>query len=385
MRILVTGITGVGKKAYLKEVVQRGSLTTELIHMETVMREVDPTRTFAEENMYQMDRNFLHLLWHRALDKILEKTELAEKAGKSIILEMHANYYWDHSQFQLADPIALAKLFAPDICVTLIDNVHAMLARLQKRKDLATQRFLGDGVKLQSLMFWRTAEINTTEVISKIQVRFDPEKKCYIPSHFIIARDHDPEILAQLITQSRWSGAPSPWPVVYASFPITSTKNNLSLQEQISRFRTGLRQKFIVLDPYTITEKQLENEILKNPGKEQFTFTTSSAGEIELTRGQIKSIAPLINGQIIDRDYRLVNQSEMVILYIPLITDKEGHQYPFYSSGSLYERGVGWSSGKPVFIITEATAEQLGPFGRVAHQTFSSFDEAMEWFKKTKK
>lgn len=387
MRVLMTGITGIGKKRYaeaVREECARRGVRVECIHLEREMKACDLTGTFREETMYQRSREFLQLLCAVAFrDAIQRKIAEAEAAGaQHVIVEMHATYFWDHAPFTIASPAHIAEWIKPDLVVTLIDDVHELYAVLRERRDIATERFLANGSPLIDILQWRSYEVTMSEQVARAAHQYDEQRDLHLPGLFLLPNASGPELLTALLLESRYARREQPRRVVYASFAISRLKGDdprmVAAREAVNSFRAILKERFIVLDPYAITEKLLADACAS--GSDPVVLRRRGQPEgigIAIPRDLVTPAVTLIDGQIVERDERLVRSAEAVVVYLPV----DGDGYPYPSEGAAFERITGWLQGKEVIVVTEATAAKRGPFARIATATCANFDEAIAWFR----
>lgn len=385
MRVLMTGITGIGKKSYAEGVraacAERG-VRVDVINLEREMRACDLTGTFREDTMYQRAREFLQLLCAMTFrDAIQKKIAAAEAAGaQHVIVEMHATYFWDHAPFTIASPRHIAEWVQPDLVVTLIDDVHEIYAALKERTDTATERFLADGNPLIDILQWRSFEVTMSEQVARAAYWYDEHRDLHLPGFFTLPKASGPELCTALLTESRYARADRPRRIVYASFPITSLKGDdpakVAARAAVDGFRALLKGHFIVLDPYAITEKLLADAGTKSDGK-VVQVPLRSGATLDLPRDLVAPITSLIDGQIVERDERLVRSADAIVIFLPVHDD--GRAY--WSGGTSFERIVAWLQGKDVIVVTEAPRERHGPFIRVATALCANFDEAIAWFR----
>lgn len=396
MRVLMTGITGTGKKSYAEAVratcAQRG-VTVEIIHFEEVMEACDRTGTFRTDTMYHHGRAFLHLLCAQALDEVRRRAEEAERRGaQHVILEMHATYLWDHVPFSIVNVAQAAEAFMPGLVISLLDNVHEIARALMERTDAGSARFLADGYPLVDLLNWRVHEITIAEQIAFAAHRYDAVRKLSLPGFFLLSCAGGPSLLVQLLCESRYALVERPKRVVYASFAISCLKEKdgddehlrkakRDAKEAIDRFREQLKEPFIVLDPYTITEKELADAYTESERVASSTVSIAcrDAKTVTFLGELVAPAVPLIDGQIVDRDERLVRSAESVVIYLPMLP---GQDAPAPSEGAAFERIAARLHGRDTVLITEASRERLGPFARVPDVLCATFAEAMEWFRK---
>ncbi|MDO8599410.1 MAG: hypothetical protein Q7S02_04835 [bacterium] len=381
----MTGITGMKKKVYaerVRELCAGRGVRVETIHLERLMRACDLTGTFREDTMYQRGRDFLQLLCGMTLrDEVRKRVEAAEQAGAHhVILEMHATYSWDHSSFVIASPAHIAQWFRPDLVVTLIDDVHEIYAQLRNRTDTATERFLDDGSPLVDILQWRSNEVTTSEQVARAAHRYDSERDLHLPGFFLFPKALGPELLVQLLCESQYADVKKPKRIVYASFPITRFKGDdlakVRAREAVDRFRALLKEHFIVLDPYAITEKLLADAAARS-SDEPIRILLRDGSTLELPHDLVAPVTSIIDGQIVERDERLIRSADAIVVFLPVHAD--GRAY--WGGGTSFERAVAWLQGKDVIVITESPREQHGPFTRIATAMCTNFDEAIAWFR----
>jgi adenylate kinase len=271
-----------------------------------------------------MDEEKLLLAKNRILDEIVERW----KDKENVILGLHAVYYRKNSFRHVIDWQKLRE-FRPDLIVTLIDDVHVTRERIIEREYARADpsRFY----TLRDMIVWREVELLMSLTMAR-NLNSVPHK--------ILALNQGPITLYQLMFESRHPkalGEEGKYEV-YASFPVTEVEKNIELKDQVNQFRNIIKRYFIVYDPMTIGEKILHNEISRNfqksfPDKE--IIIKYDDKEYRFSSSEIMEIIHDINGQIISRDERLVEQSDMVIAFRPT-----------FSPGSRYELSHAKKTGK---------------------------------------
>jgi len=393
MRVLMTGITGIGKTSYAEGVrtrCEQRNQPTAVIHFEDVMAECDVTGTFRTDTMYHHSRPFLEALAAAAVAQVHHRATEAERHGAyHVMLDMHATYCWDHVPFAFTSAARIAEAFQPDLVIALLDNVHDMYRAIEQRTDAASTRFLAEGFPLADLLQWRAQDITMAEQVALAARRHGYARRPPLPGFFLLTVNAGPSLLTQLMCESRFAPVAQPKRVVYASFAISGLKEQATdddaarkakeeAREAIGRFRTQLKESFIVLDPYDISEKLLGDAFTK-AGEGGMVHIACRDGTMQQHLApDVAPVVPLIEGQIVDRDERLVRAVESVIIHLPVLP---GQDTPAPSEGAAFERIAARLHGRDTVLITRANRERLGPFAQVPTFLCADFDEAIAWFK----
>lgn len=189
----------------------------------------------------------------------------------------------------------------PDMFVTIIDDVARTREVLKTDSQFANHRYT-----IKDLALWRASTIKDT-------IAFAASLKKPLP-FYLIARDHPPEVLRDLIFNRKKGRA-------YFSFPITNmSKDGIS---SAKRFVNQLRNSYIVFDPLTIKDHSLISAATKAARKRKRVFTTSiqHRNEKRVFKCSVKEVedaTEALDTQVVDRDFRLIDQSESVIVYYPI-------------------------------------------------------------------
>ncbi len=282
----------------------------------------------------------------------------------NIIVNTHATFRWRHGLFYAFDYDLMGELDA-EMYVTLVDNIDRVHARL--RRDGHTNHTLKD------LMVWREEEILATELLSQI-VR---GHGCF----YILARGPDgtdqtdpAEMLARLISNRQWKKA-------YLSFPMTNIGDTETIT-QIQQFRAAMKRHFICFDPGDLEEKHLCSLALAAAeAGDRFVTLNVEGKEIPVETIELLAILPDIDGQIYARDFKLIDQSDMIISLIPAVPAGAGlPARPGISSGVERELQHAHEAGKDVFVIWTADAAPSPFITETATRLFRSTGEAVEFF-----
>ncbi len=353
-RVVVTGQVGIDKKPFLEGVIdlakEKGTEAVlcnvgEMMYVEAP--DIVPGR------ILDLPISRLDALRRAVFRDILA---LAEKS-KNIIVNTHATFRWRHGLFPAFDHDLIKKL-QPNLFITLVDNVDAVHLRLIKDHEI--------NHSLKDLLVWREEEILATEVLATVT----RGPGCF----YVLARGNSQrniETMYRLIFEQRYKK-------VYASFPMSHIADEPELQDEIDLFRRTLHEHFICFDPGDLDEKRLHDLAIKSAEENQRYVKVKVCGEeIQLEVAQILSAAGDIHGQIYARDFKFIEQSDMIISYIP--ADSSGR--PLLSSGVERELQHAYESTKEAYVIWRSKKEPSPFITETATRVFADLDEAMEYFK----
>lgn len=421
MRVVFTGQSGVNKKEYLsqlKEIVESEGRTIEIYCVGDMMEKEARDEIHADRILH------LPLTELRSLRRSVFKEIITDsKEKENCILDTHAVFRWKGGLFPAFDLDQLRE-FKPDMFVTLIDDVDEIRDRLHSKVETEGWQ----GLTLKDIMVWREEEIVVTGIIAQFLSEEQRKEKWKKISHYVFARGHSPNVLHKLIFREDLKK-------VYASFPITGISEKL--EQKVRGYRKLITEHFIVFDPYKITEREIklemknlrdetqsylekagdhfencleiveaeirkkeaetgEEKIWKIPSGEEIpsllanhvTFNLKRdrkqredmrTGELETMArefnvSEVTQIENDVDGQIILRDFSLIDQSDFIIAYIP-IDEKTGG--PRISAGVQTELTYAHNRAKEVYVICEQM-EKLSPWvTRMTTMVFTNLDELL--------
>jgi len=358
MRIVVTGQVGLDKKSFLQQAVgiaaDRGNEVT-LCNVGDMM--------YAEAPDVAAGRILdLPLSRLRSIRRSVFKDVLATcRQSGNVIVNTHATFRWRHGLFYAFDYDQMKALDA-DLYVTLVDNVDRIHYRLAR-----------DGHAdhtLKDLMVWREEEILATELLSQI-----------LGGHgqfYILARGADAlspqgspaEALARLLDRPQPRKA-------YLSFPMSHVDGLSSVPAEIESFRRTMKRHFLCFDPGDVEEKVLCTQALRAVEAGQRTIEAGPPSqEVALEAAEVVGIIPDIDGQIYARDFKLIDQAEMIISIIPELDDGR----PGLSSGVERELQHAHEATREVFVIWRPRVEPSPFVSETATRIFRSVEEAVTFF-----
>jgi adenylate kinase len=372
MRAIVTGQVGMDKKAYLAGVASRADRMGDEIGVYHV-----GDRMYTEAPDVSAGRILdLPLSRLASLRRAVFRDIINDSAGhENVIVNTHGTFRWRHGLFSAFD-FDQIEAFKPDLFVCLVDNIETVHHRLHR--DYVIDATLKD------CMVWREEEILASELLSKAVKgsRF-----------FILSRgrtEPSAATLHRLICDPRTRK-------VYPSFPMSHVVDMPEVLAEIDDFRARLAAKFITFDPGDVDEKLLleraivaarEGEEFIEAGGDPISPADSPADSQDapdqgvVTRSfkvpvrEILDIAGDIDGQIYMRDFRLIDQSDMIVSFIPELPGG----MPGLSSGVERELHHAFEHTKEVYIVWRPDRSPSPFITETATQVFKTVDEAMAYF-----
>ena len=327
MIIVVTGMVGVDKKSYLQKVCQFAANEGKevlLCNVGEMMYAEAPD--IPNGKILDIPMKRLSSLRRSVFKDIIAK---AEKAP-NLIVNTHATFRWRHGLFPAVD-FDQMRLLNADIYICLIDGVIALHTRLIDEHSVEHS--------LKDLIVWREEEIIGTEMLCK-GVNESSVFYCLTRG----AEKETIETFYRLVFESRNKKA-------YLSFPMTHVADMKNIQKEIGEFRQLMKQFFICFDPADLEESYLPHYAHKAAEEgSYFVEVTMSGRKIRLDLSQVQQIERDINSQIYARDFMLIDQSDMIISYIPTLADGRAA----ISSGVERELQHAHEAAKEVYIIWTA-------------------------------
>ncbi|MBK8916096.1 MAG: AAA family ATPase [Phycisphaerales bacterium] len=352
-RVVVTGQVGVDKKPFLERL---SALAASRGHGVRVFHIGD--MMYAEAPDVVRGRILdLPLQRLNSLRRSVFKDVLAELDGQeTVIVNTHASFRWKHGLFVAFDHDQMLKLDA-DLYIALVDNVDAVHERLTREHDVSHS--------LKDIMVWREEEILATEVLASA-VR---GHGCF----YVFARgieENTLESLYRLIFKPQTKK-------VYPSFPMTHVMDLPETLAEIDSFRAALAEHFITFDPGDLDEKRLlfEAGAATQRGESTFTIRVHDRDVIFDAR-EVTGVARDIDGQIYARDFKLIDQSDMIVSLVPELPNGK----PGLSSGVERELQHAYEITKEVFVVWKPRVEPSPFITETATRVFRSVEETMRHF-----
>lgn len=353
-RVVVTGQVGVDKKPFLEKVARLAQSRGQPVKVYHV-----GDRMYAEAPDVRPGRILdLPLGRLNSLRRAVFKDIIADAdQHATVIVNTHAAFRWKHGLFPAFDHDQMLKLDA-DLYVTLVDNVDVVHERLLREHDVPHN--------LKDVLVWREEEILATEILASA-IR---GHGCF----YIFARgaeDNAVESLFRLIFRPQTRK-------VYPSFPMTHVMDMPATLAEIDAFRAALAEHFIAFDPGDLDEKRLLLQAESAMQRGESRIRVSVCGrEVEFDVAEVISVARDIDAQIYARDFKLIEQADMIVSFIPELPGGR----PALSSGVERELQHAYETTKEVYVIWQPETAPSPFVTETATRVFSSIQEALEYFR----
>ncbi len=362
MRAVITGQIGIDKKPYLEAVkalgAERGS-PVELFNVGKMMYQEAPD--VRDGRILDLPLSRLATLRRAAFKDIINQTMPLED-HRDIIVNTHATFRWRHGLFSAFDFDQMEMLQA-DMFICLLDNIEMVHHRLHQAHDI--------DATLKDCMVWREEEIIVTELLAAAMGCRD--------RFYILSRGREADTLEtchRLVTRPEMRK-------VYPSFPMSHVVDMPDILEEIGRFRAALAEHFITFDPADVDEKLLLDRAIAaaKDGKRHIDVTPHAFGgregaDIRVSVQEVLDIAGDVDGQIYSRDFKLIDQSDMIVSLVPELPGG----IPGLSSGVERELQHAWEHTKEVYVVWKP-AKAPSPFiTETATKIFPDVDAALAYF-----
>jgi adenylate kinase len=364
MRALVTGQVGMDKKPYLEAVAElagRRGGRVETFHIGDLMYAEAPDVT--KGRILDLPLSRLNALRRAVFKDVIAQTAPPDD-HPHFMVNTHATFRWRHGLFPAFDFDQIRAL-APNMFICLVDNIETVHHRLHDEHDI--------DANLKDCMVWREEEILATELIAKAM---EAEHRFFIVSRG--RHDDTTEMFLRLVTRPDMKK-------VYPSFPMTHVVDMPDVLAEIDHFRAELAQRFITFDPGDVDEKLLLERALAAAANGEDWVTTGhhafggSVGEetaVRLSVREVLDIAGDIDGQIYMRDFKLIDQSDMICSFIPELPGG----MPGLSSGVERELQHAFEHTKEVYVVWKPKRTPSPFITETATKVFPTVDDALAHF-----
>ena len=355
MIIVVTGMVGIDKKAYLAEVcdyaAKRGN-DILLCNVGDMMYAEAPD--IAAGRILDISLQRLHSLRRSVIKDIIAKS----KEHKHVIVNTHATFRWRHGLFPAFDFYQVRQL-NPDLFICMIDGVEPLHARLNREHHIRHT--------LKDLIVWREEEVLATQMM---QTGTNENAGFHI-----LARGFDKgtiETFYQLAFEPERKKA-------YLSFPMTHVAGMPEMLAEIEQFRDAMKTTLTCFDPGDLEEAYLPYYAQQAKKAGKATVEVEVLGEkVKLDAAEVAQIEPDINSQIYARDFALIDQADMIVSFIPELDDG----MPALSSGVERELQHAHEAAKQVYVIWTPKKEPSVFITQTANKIFRTPAEALKYFQK---
>jgi len=355
MKALITGTSGCDKDRYLEEVSDlafKQGRQLNILHVGDVMSQVSAEVGYeiTKETVLDIEDSRQMSLRMSAYERIASVIERQPEIDHMI--NTHSSFLW-RGRLITALTSQVVDRLSPDTFVTIVDNAHTVRKRLH-----ADPQWSREGLSLKDILMWREQEIAYTK----------NEATRLKKPHYVIARKHPASTLLDLVLKRDVKK-------IYLSYPMTY----MSVQgfAEVKKIAEELRKHFVVFDPSTITESLLEGDLRRavleaeregKPTPEKVLIQDEDESQ-EIPAQEIEDALTNIRGQIVTRDYSLIDQSDMVVI---LMTRN------VMSVGVICEMVYGDTHGKAVYVVSPLFHRKPSPFMSYhADEVFETTDELL--------
>jgi adenylate kinase len=355
MRAIVTGQIGVDKGPYLdavRDLARRHGQDLVVCHLGEMMYREAPD--VPRGRILNLPITRLNSLRRAALKEVLSLAERHEH----VLLNTHATFRWRHGLFAAFD-FDQVKAFNADVYVTMVDNAESVHQRLMKDHDIDHT--------LKDIMVWREEEVLATEILANITRGYG--------HFFMVSRGrHVPtvETIYRLLFERQRKRA-------YLSFPMSHVMDLPDTLAEIERFKATMNQHFTTFDPADVDELALHTAALRAmaEGKSTIEVPAAEGTTVTLKTADVAQISGDIMGQIYARDFKMIDQSELIVSLVPQL--KNGK--PALSSGVERELHHAFEGGKEVYVIWACDGMPSPFITETASRVFKGTADAVEYFR----
>ncbi len=291
-----------------------------------------------EETILDNFPRALVLLRAAALEKILSQIEA--QRPRHWMLNTHAVFRWKNSLISGFDPHYLARL-DPHLFVTVTAGVKTTLMRLHSQPRWS-------GLTEEAALTWREEEQFFTEEMARIHRK----------PQVLLPRRASVESVYRLLFEPRWKKA-------YLSYPMQHV--NADEERGLRAFKTRLEQQLVVFDPADVNDFAGEDD-----GREWSDGSAQAATLAEGGGRERDRLRQHIADQIVVRDYKLIQQSDVVVVFYDVAVP---------SPGVISEMKFALESGKQVFGLWLPASEPSVFFTRYCSTWFRGADALFSYLR----
>ena len=353
MIVVVTGMVGINKKSYLQSLCdyarEQGN-PMQLFNVGNQMYAEAPD--IPPGKILDVPIQRLNPLRRCVFKDIITKS----KDTLHAVVNTHATFRWRHGLFPAVDFDQMRAL-GGDLYICLLDSVASLHYRLLSEHTIEHT--------LKDIIVWREEEIIATDMLRRgVGDR--------IPFYCLARGEHHEttEVLYKLIFRPHTKKA-------YLSFPMTAVVGMAEVSQQINRFRKIMQSIFVCFDPGDVEDADLPHKAreARNQGSDDIELMMDGH-PFNLDCSEILQIERDINSQTYARDFLLIDQADMIISFIPTLTDGR----PSISSGVERELQHAHEAGKEVYVIWTAQQDPSVFITQTATAVFQQAKEAIAYF-----
>ncbi|AKG38991.1 MAG: hypothetical protein ACP5II_06610 [Infirmifilum sp.] len=359
----VTGVSGAGRLPLLREI-QAINPSFRIIDIGSRMykKSDDLGISIPDGKILDMDPLALDYLRAATFEDVLREAELIRTQRDVGAISTHVCFRWKKHLIS-AFNFHYVNTLNPDVYINVLDNVHNIYVNLQHDKAWR------DRLTLKEILIWRDEEAFITRMLAEYQ------KKPF----YLFPRREDPHMLERIlfkVERAKRAGE-KPMPKAYLSYPITHVKGSPEVMKAKDETKQKLKDAgIVVFDPISIEDSILIDMAhdAASKGKDKVEVEVDGKrGEINIH--EIMSAVGDIKDQIVVRDYQLINQSDIIVVFYPT---------RMLSPGVLSEIKYGYTHNKEVYAIFPF--EEASPFFEYyTTKLFKDVDSLLDYLQEAEK
>lgn len=347
MRAIITGVSGTRRSQVLDEVArlaERRGQSLELFDVREAMFQIAEGvgQPVEEETVLDMFPPSLVMLRAAALEKL---AGVVEQAGRTASWAMitHAVFRWKNTLISGFDPYYLGRL-KPDLYITMTEGVRTIGSRL-------TSQPRWEALSHEDLLVWREEEQFATEELARMQRK----------PQYLLGERATSETMYRLLFEPKMRKA-------YLSYPMTHGEGGG--ERGLDAFKKRLEETLIVFDPADVNDFDVDDQTGDLQGAAERTDGSGSLGDGALSDFSDRELQH-ISDQIVFRDYKLIAQSDMIVVYYDIAVP---------SPGVVSEMNYALHTGKRVYGVWLPEADPSPFFSRYCSRVFRSTEALFSHF-----
>lgn len=361
MIVVSTGITGVGRTSLLEGVREYALSLGRHINLVDIgpkmfEKALSLRIKIPGNKILDLDSSTLRFLRAAVFEEISHGLDDYRGEDKDLFISLHMSFRWHKVILPAFDYYYLNQI-NPDFYATIIDSVGCILKRIEESPDLQHWR---NKLSLREILIWQDEEVFITSIVADI-----------LGSPFyIIPRASPPDMLYNIMREvelPRSKGLKPRMLKAYISYPMTMVKGNEEFERDRHELIDKLRRRgVIIFDPIMVEDMLLLDKVV-DMDVDDVVYVEEF--DIHMMVRDILDARQYIIDQTIFRDYRLIDQSDMIIVFYPV---KE------LSAGVLSEMIYAHTHMKDVYALF--TQKNISPFFlNYSTKIFNNIDDIVEF------
>jgi len=355
--VVATGISGSGRDDYLQKVrnfaangqdKERPKKNIEVFQVGEMMLNKSEVlgRHVDKDKILNLSPGYLDSLRAVVFEEIASKIKSLNV--DCFIVSTHACFRWKKHLMPAFD-VHYLEVLRPIFYVTIVNDIADIRASHETTH-------WKNRLTLPELIMWRDEEIFLTKILANYQQK----------DHYIISAKQNPDVLYDLIFKGIKKA--------YISYPMTEVKGDERLKKRKDNFRAKLRARLVIFDPEDFEDTDLRH--LTRPSNSHHVANFKGI-EMKFAKHELDEAAKLRLDQTVLRDFRLIDQSDLVVVFWPKSSEEE----MIATVGVVVEAYYGYTNNKRVIAL------YLGgenPFMKYFAETFRSENDLLNFLEKSK-